>query len=370
MPRRADRAGEGRADRSDEAARRLPLRRARPGPGKTEIAKAFSAFLFGSEDRLVRLDMSEYQTPESLERLLGDADDAARQAAPLIASVRKQPFSVAPPRRVREGTPEYLGRLPPGLRRRAPDRPQRPHCRPAPLRDHPHLEPGLRDPGGPGRRLRRPASGEFDPATVLKSRRAVIPARVPEPARSRSSSSARSAARSCATCSRRSSTTVLERRGFRMRPWAVEWDEAAIDFLIEKGFSAELGARPLKRAVERHLLTRIATTIVERAVPRGRPVPLHHGARRDRPRRRLRRSGRGASRSLPPAEPPAGPARPRRSRGSRSSRRARRPRPPSSGASSRRSSERVRSWDDAEGGRPRCAREPAFWQSEDRHAGA
>ena len=28
----------------------------------------------------------------------------------------------------------------------------------------------------------------------------------------------------------------------------------AIDFLIEQGFSAELGARPLKRAVERYLL--------------------------------------------------------------------------------------------------------------------
>jgi ATP-dependent Clp protease ATP-binding subunit ClpC len=25
---------------------------------------------------------------------------------------------------------------------------------------------------------------------------------------------------------------VLERRGFRMQPWAVEWDEGAVDFLI------------------------------------------------------------------------------------------------------------------------------------------
>ncbi len=63
------------------------------GTGKTEIAKAFSAFVFGSEDRLVRLDMSEYQTPESLDRLLGDAT-TQEQAAPLIAQVRKQPFSV------------------------------------------------------------------------------------------------------------------------------------------------------------------------------------------------------------------------------------------------------------------------------------
>ena len=64
-------------------------------------------------------------------------------------------------------------------------------------------------------------------------------------------------------------TDVLRRRGLRMQPWAVEWDEAAIDFLIEQGFSAELGARPLKRAVERHLLTRIATAIVERQFPEG-----------------------------------------------------------------------------------------------------
>ena len=64
------------------------------GTGKTEIAKAFSAFVFGSEDRLVRLDMSEYQTPESLDRLLGDANTPQEQASPLIAQVRKQPFSV------------------------------------------------------------------------------------------------------------------------------------------------------------------------------------------------------------------------------------------------------------------------------------
>jgi ATP-dependent Clp protease ATP-binding subunit ClpC len=33
-------------------------------------------------------------------------------------------------------------------------------------------------------------------------------------------------------------TAVLGRRGFRMRPWAVEWDESAIEFLLAKGFSA------------------------------------------------------------------------------------------------------------------------------------
>ena len=62
---------------------------------------------------------------------------------------------------------------------------------------------------------------------------------------------------------------VLERRGLRSRPWAVELDESAYAFLIEKGFTPELGARPLKRALEQHLLAPLATAIVEQKVPEG-----------------------------------------------------------------------------------------------------
>ena len=63
------------------------------GTGKTEIAKTLAEFLFGSPDRLVRLDMSEFQTPESLERLLADSTLEARAPAS-ISAVRRDPFSV------------------------------------------------------------------------------------------------------------------------------------------------------------------------------------------------------------------------------------------------------------------------------------
>lgn len=55
------------------------------GVGKTETAKAIAALSFGGEERMIRLDLSEYQTPESLEKLLGRTGstspflDAARQ---------------------------------------------------------------------------------------------------------------------------------------------------------------------------------------------------------------------------------------------------------------------------------------------------
>ena len=62
---------------------------------------------------------------------------------------------------------------------------------------------------------------------------------------------------------------VLRRRGLRTRSWAVEWDESAIEFLLQKGFTPDLGARPLKRAVERYLLAPLARTIVNHQFPEG-----------------------------------------------------------------------------------------------------
>jgi ATP-dependent Clp protease ATP-binding subunit ClpB len=41
------------------------------GVGKTELAKALAEFLFGSEDALVAIDMSEYQKDDTINRLIG-----------------------------------------------------------------------------------------------------------------------------------------------------------------------------------------------------------------------------------------------------------------------------------------------------------
>ena len=62
---------------------------------------------------------------------------------------------------------------------------------------------------------------------------------------------------------------VLERRGLRNREWAVEWEESAINFLLKKGFTRDLGARPLKRAIEQYLLAPLSITIVNHQLPEG-----------------------------------------------------------------------------------------------------
>ncbi|GAB4199848.1 MAG: ATP-dependent Clp protease ATP-binding subunit [Roseiflexaceae bacterium] len=66
------------------------------GVGKTELAKALAEFMFGTEERLIKLDMSEYQERHSASRLVGSPpgyvgyDDGGQ----LTDIVRRRPYSV------------------------------------------------------------------------------------------------------------------------------------------------------------------------------------------------------------------------------------------------------------------------------------
>lgn len=66
------------------------------GVGKTETAKALAETFFGDEERMIRLDMSEYQREDSINRLLGSPAGAERAAEGglLTEAVRKAPFSL------------------------------------------------------------------------------------------------------------------------------------------------------------------------------------------------------------------------------------------------------------------------------------
>ena len=49
----------------------------------------------------------------------------------------------------------------------------------------------------------------------------------------------------------------------------MEWEASALEFLLEEGFSPEMGARPLKRAIDQYVVAPLAATIVERRFPEG-----------------------------------------------------------------------------------------------------
>ncbi|MDD3386601.1 MAG: ATP-dependent Clp protease ATP-binding subunit [Candidatus Pacebacteria bacterium] len=60
------------------------------GVGKTETAKALAESYFGSEDKIIRLDMSEFQRIDDIPRLLGSEE----QEGILTTKVRENPFSL------------------------------------------------------------------------------------------------------------------------------------------------------------------------------------------------------------------------------------------------------------------------------------
>ncbi len=66
------------------------------GVGKTELAKALAVALFGSEDALVRLDMSEFQERHTASRLTGAPPGFVgyEEAGQLTEAVRRHPYSV------------------------------------------------------------------------------------------------------------------------------------------------------------------------------------------------------------------------------------------------------------------------------------
>ena len=66
------------------------------GVGKTELSKALAAFLFGTEDALIQLDMSEYMEKHTVSRLIGSPPGYVGfdEGGQLTELVRRKPYSV------------------------------------------------------------------------------------------------------------------------------------------------------------------------------------------------------------------------------------------------------------------------------------
>jgi ATP-dependent Clp protease ATP-binding subunit ClpC len=66
------------------------------GVGKTELARTLAEFLFGDEDAMVRIDMSEYMEKHSVSRLVGSPPGyiGYDEGGQLTEAVRRKPYSV------------------------------------------------------------------------------------------------------------------------------------------------------------------------------------------------------------------------------------------------------------------------------------
>jgi ATP-dependent Clp protease ATP-binding subunit ClpC len=83
------------------------------GVGKTELTKALARFLFGSEDALVQLDMSEFMERHNVARLIGSPPGYVgyEDAGQLTEAVRRRPYSIVVFDEIEKAHPEAFNIL-------------------------------------------------------------------------------------------------------------------------------------------------------------------------------------------------------------------------------------------------------------------
>ncbi|ADX69501.1 ATP-dependent Clp protease ATP-binding subunit [Lactobacillus helveticus] len=83
------------------------------GVGKTELAKSVAAAMFGSEDHLIRLDMSEYMDQIASSKLIGSAPGYVgyEEGGQLSEQVRRHPYSVVLLDEVEKAHPDVFNLL-------------------------------------------------------------------------------------------------------------------------------------------------------------------------------------------------------------------------------------------------------------------
>jgi ATP-dependent Clp protease ATP-binding subunit ClpC len=83
------------------------------GVGKTELTKALAEFLFGSEDALIQLDMSEFMERHSMARLVGAPPGYVgyEDAGQLTEAIRKRPYSIVVFDEIEKAHPETFNML-------------------------------------------------------------------------------------------------------------------------------------------------------------------------------------------------------------------------------------------------------------------
>ncbi len=236
------------------------------GTGKTELAKAIAEYLFGSVDRMVRLDMSEYQAPDSTVKIIG-GPAVPPDSDTLINRIRKQPFSLILLDEFEKSNPLIWdlclqifdeGRLTDSNGQTADFR----HSLiilTTNLGATSHQSSGLGF--APGRnvytndQVLRAVGQTFRPEFQNRLDKVIVFQPL-----------TRELMRGIL---RKELDRLYSRRGLKDRGWAVEWEASALEFLLEKGFSPDMGARPLKRAIDQYVVAPLAAAIVERRAPEG-----------------------------------------------------------------------------------------------------
>ncbi|MER7370748.1 ATP-dependent Clp protease ATP-binding subunit [Nonomuraea wenchangensis] len=237
------------------------------GVGKTELARALAAALFGGEDHMVRVDMSEFQERHTVSRLIGAPPGYVgyEEAGQLTEAVRRRPHCVILLDEIEKAHPDVMnillqllddGRLTDGQGRTV-DFSNAVVIMTSNIGAQLILE-AAGDPGTLEGRLMELLRRSIRPELLNRIDETIIFKRL-EPEQLR-----------------QIVDLLLERTRQRLRGQNVtlEVTDAAKDWLARRGHQPEFGARPLRRTVQRELDNRLSTMLLTGEVTEGGKVTV------------------------------------------------------------------------------------------------
>ena len=242
------------------------------GVGKTELAKALAEFLFGSRDRVIRLDLGEYASADAVQRLIGTAWGTEGE---LPRRVRQQPFCVVLLDEIEKAHWSVFDAL---LAALGEGRLTDASGRTADFRNAIVIMTsnlgasrsqtsslGFTQPEDGDRRATtryvEEAEAFFRPEFFNRIDRIVVFHAL--------------GTETVKRIARRELRLLLEREGIVRRGLRVEVDDEVVDFVATKGFHPRYGARPLQREIERNVIQPLARLLLKQPPQPGDFVRVH-----------------------------------------------------------------------------------------------
>ncbi|CAL9643567.1 ATP-dependent Clp protease ATP-binding subunit [Streptomyces sp. enrichment culture] len=248
------------------------------GVGKTELARALAEALFGSEDRMVRLDMSEYQERHTVSRLVGAPPGYVghEEAGQLTEVVRRHPYSLLLLDEVEKAHPDVFnillqvlddGRLT-DSQGRTVDFTNTVVVMTSNLGSDAITRRGAGIGFGSGgaeadeearrEQVLRPLREHFRPEFLNRVDEIVV-------------------FRQLSGEQLRQITSLLleqTRRMVHAQGITVDFTDAAVDWLAERGYQPEYGARPLRRTIQREVDNELSRLLLDGRVAEGGRVTV------------------------------------------------------------------------------------------------
>ncbi len=246
------------------------------GVGKTELARTLAEFLFGDEDAMIQVDMSEYMEKHSVSRLVGSPPGyiGYDEGGQLTEAVRRKPYSVVLLDEIEKAHPDVFnillqiledGKLTDAQGRKVDFRNtiviMTSNIGAATISKNQSLGFGIGDETGlTYDEMKSRIMGElkkvFRPELLNRIDEVIVFHKL----------------------SKEEITVIVDLMLKRLRDQMVEHETAieltddAKELLVEKGYDPAMGARPLRRAIQRHIEDPLADFVLGRSLKPGSTI--------------------------------------------------------------------------------------------------